>query len=317
MLLVRDLLPDARRVLGQCSTETLLSRLTDATEILANKADFDPLLGSVDITTGDGKYVTLPRLVETVLALNISGIPSFPRDRWAEFHLNGLGSDCRDSCEFFWDDKGDYPLFRDPTIPVRLVATVTAAADLTKEVWVFGYDQNGNWVFSTDGSGNTVEGYKLSVFNGAVTVPPSAPLFSRIVTVRKDETSGFVSLYGYPDGGSTGTLYGYYEPFETLPQYRRIRLSKNACWVRLQFRRKVFRLRSETDFIPLHSKVSLMLMLKSLQKLDTDRIEEADAYERKAVQFLVEEQFSRNPPASAPIQVNVMNGIVAQDDRLD
>lgn len=317
MLLVRDLLSDAKRVLGQCSNESIISKLSDATEILANKSNFDPLLGMVDIATGDGKYVTLPRLVETVLALNISGIPSFPRDRWAEFHLNGLGSDCRDSCDFYWDDKGDYPLFRDPTVPVRLVATVTAAADLTKEIWVFGYDRDGRWVYSQDGSGNTVEGYKLSVFNGAVTVPPSAPLFSRVTAVRKDETSGFVAIYGYADGSPSGTLLGYYEPFETLPQYRRIRLSKNACWVRVQFRRKVFRLRTETDLIPLHSKVALMLMLKSLQKLDTDRIEEADAYERKAVQYLVEEQFSRNPPVTSPIQVNVMNGIVAQDDRLD
>ncbi len=317
MLLVRDILPDARRVLGQCVTEALISKLSDATEILANKSNFDPLLGVVDLTTGDGKYVTLPRAVETVLALNISGIPSFPRDRWAEFHLNGLGSDCRDSCDFYWDDKGDYPLFKDPTVPVRLVGTVESAADLTVEVWVYGYDTNGKWVYSTDGSGNTVEGYKLSVFNGAVTVPPSAPLFRQIVRVRKDESKGFVSVYGYADGSSTGTLYGYYEPFETVPQYRRIRLSKNACWVRVQFRRKVFRLRTETDLIPLHSKVALLLMLKSLQKLDTDRIEEAEAYERKAVQYLVEEQFSRNPPVTSPLQVNVMNGVVAQDDRLE
>lgn len=317
MLLVRDLLPDARRVLGQCSTEALISRLSDATEILANKSNFDPLLGVVDIATGDGKYVTMPRVVETVLALNISGMPSFPRDRWAEFHLNGLGSDCKDSCDFFWDDKGDYPIFRDPITPVRLVAVVETAADLTHEFWVYGYDHEGNWVYSTDGLGNTVEGYKLSVFFGAVTVPASAPLFSRIVTIRKDETKGYVSLYGYPDGSVSGGLYGYYEPFETLPQYRRIRLSKNACWVRVQFRRKVFRLRTETDLIPLHSKLALMLMLKGLQKLDTDRIEEAEMYERKAVQYLIEEQFSRNPPVTSPLQVNVMNGVVAPDDRLD
>ena len=35
MILVRDIIPDAKRVLGQCGNETIFSKLSDATEILA------------------------------------------------------------------------------------------------------------------------------------------------------------------------------------------------------------------------------------------------------------------------------------------
>lgn len=316
MILVRDIIPDAKRVLGQCGNETIFSKLSDATEILANKSDFDPLLGWVDITTSSGKTVTLPREVETVLALNISGYPSFPRDRWAEFHLNGLGSDCRDQCTYFWDDKGDYPLFREPTVPVRLVATVANAADTTIELWAYGYDSDDKWVYSTV-DGQTVEGYRVPVFFGSPTIDNAAPLFKKVTTIRKDVSKDYVTLSGYPNGEVTGTTYGFYEPFETQPQYRRLILSTSATWVRIQFRKKVFRIRTETDYIPLHSKYALLLMLKSLQKLDQDRIEEAEAYEQKAVRYLIDEQFSRNPPTGAPIQINNTNGLVDPSDRMD
>lgn len=315
MLLVRDILPDARRVLGQCGSELLFSKLSDATEILANKSDFDPLIGWVDIITSAGKTVTLPREVETVLALNISGYPSFPRDRWAEFHLNGFGSDCRDQCTYFWDDKGDYPLFREPTAPVRLVATAVSA-DAVCEIWAYGYDVNDNRIYSTV-DGETVDGYRVPVFSGVPVVDSAAPLFKKVVAIRKDVSKDYVSLFGYENGEPTGTLFGYYEPFETQPQYRRLVLSTSATWVRIQFRRKVFRIRSETDYIPLHSKYGLLLMLKSLQKLDQDRIEEAEAYEQKAVRYLIDEQFSRNPPTTAPIQVNATNSLVDSRDRMD
>lgn len=316
MILARDILPEARRILGACSQETLLSRLSDATEILANKADFDPLLGWVDIVTSAGKVVTLPREVETVLALNISGQPSFPRDRWAEFHLNGRGSDCSDSCVFFWDDKGDVPIFRDPTATVRLYGIVENPQDLTAELWVYGYDENDQKIFSTV-AGETVEGYRVTLTDGLVVLDPTAPLFKKITAVRKGVTKGFVRLVAYEDGAITGTDIGLYEPFETEPQYRRIILSTSACWVRIQYRKKVFRLRSDTDYIPLHSRYAVLLMLKSLEKLDKDRIEEAEAYERKAVQMLLDEHFTRNPPASAPVQVNMTNGLVPTWDRLD
>ena len=315
MLLVSDVFDEVSRVMRACDDATVYNRISDATEILCNKADIDPLLGFVDITTGGSRKFTLPREVDTVLAVNFSGKPSFPRNRWAEFHLNGLGGDADQTCEYFWDDKGDYPLFVDPTSPIRLVAVSTNAADVgTTELWAYGYDENGRRVVSTVG-GQTVDGYKVPLYAASTPAGGADPKFSRVVCIRKTATKGFVSLYGADDASST-SLFGEYEPDEQLPQYRRITLSRDAQWVRVQFRRKVLRVSRPSDRIPLHSRYALMLMVKALQKYDDDKIEEAVAYEGQAVKLLMEKQQASNPPGGPSFQISNATRLISSRDRL-
>jgi len=314
MLLVSDVYDEVSRVMGQCDDAATLSCISDATEILCNKTDIDPLIGWVDINTAGGRAITLPREVDTVLALNISGVPSFPRDRWAEFHLNGKGTDCGPSCTKYWDDKGDHPIFADPTEPVQLTG-VAVADDAEAEVWAYGYDANDKRIFSTDEDDNTVDGYKVVLSESPAAPDPTAPFFKRITEIRKSVTKGFVSLYGNNEDSET-TLLGQYEPFETLPKYRRLLISSEACWVRIQFRRKVFRVTTQTDRIPLHSRYALLLMCKALQKFDDDKIDEAKIYEEKAVALLLEKQLASNPPVSPSMQVSPHSTLVDRHDRL-
>lgn len=409
MLLVSEIFSEVERVLRACDDATVYNRISDAAEILCNKADIDPLLGWVDITTGGSRAFTLPREVDTVLAVNFSGRPSFPRNKWAEFHLNGLGnSDDTQQCEKFWDDKGGFPLFLDPDpdAPVRFAASTTAAGDAAEgELWVYGYDENDRWVVSTV-EGATVDGYKV-VLSSTPTAPVwAAPFFKRVTAVRKTASLGFWSLWGtsggtyltvagsgsadtdgrYPPAGDllngrphyyrngiidvssrhlywtgsawvidqlfttlyTGTatenpwdatwsvssgdapapgvsvtsgtaataLHGEYQPAETVPSFRRIRISQDAEWVRVAYRRKVFRVSAQTDLIPIHSRYALMLMVKALQKYDDDKIEEAAAYEAKAVSFLMEKQTASNPPGGPSFQVSNATRLISGRDRL-
>lgn len=315
MLLVSDVYSEVQRVMGDCDDASVFNRISDATEVLCNKTDIDPLIGWVDIVTTGGKAITLPREVDTVLALNISGVPSFPRNRWAEFHLNGLGSDASDQGRFFWDDKGDYPLFKDPEEPVQFTALAAHAGDVAEgEIWVHGYDFNDRKVTS-EVDGAVVDGWKVPLSGSLEGPAPDAPVFKRVTGVRKKPSLGYVSLYGTTSGGDVA-LYGDYEPSETLPQYRRILLSTSACWARIQYRRKVFRVTSQTDRIPLHSRMALMLMCKALQKYDNDKIEEGDLYERKAVALLVEKQLASNPPSSPSIQISETTTLVGHCDRM-
>lgn len=303
--------------MGQCDDASTFNRISDATEILCNKTDIDPLIGWVDINTAGGRAITLPREVDTVLALNISGKPSFPRDKWAEFHLNGKGTDCGPTCTKYWDDKGDYPIFADPTSPVQLtgVAIADDVADEDVELWAYGYDAADKRIYSTDGEGNTVDGYKIVLTTSPAAPDPTAPYFKRITEIRKTVTEGYVLLYGTNEDTET-SLLGQYEPTETLPKYRRILISSEACWVRIQYRRKVFRVTSQTDRIPLHSRYALMLMCKALQKYDDDKIDEGRAYEEKAVGYLIEKQHASNPPVSPSIQVSNLSTLVDPDERL-
>lgn len=313
MLLVSDVFEEVSRVMRGCDDDTVYNRISDATEILCNKADIDPLIGWVDITTGGSRAFTLPREVDTVLAVNFSGKPSFPRDRWADFHLNGRGIDTDQTSEYFWDDKGDWPIFVDPENPVQLVAVSSSDSDTAGEVWAFGYDENDRRIVSNIG-GKAIDGWKVPLYSTITAPANDAPKFKRIVAIRKSVTKGFISLYGTDD--TSTEKYGEYEPDETLPKYRRITLSRDVEWVRLQFRRKVFRVTRRSDRIPLHSRYALMLMVKALQKYDDDKIEEATAYEAQAVRLLMEKQLASNPPTGPSFQVSNATRLVSDRDRM-
>lgn len=316
MLLVSDVFAEVSRVMRACDDATVYNRISDATELLCNKSDIDPLIGWVDIVTGGSRYFTLPREVDTILALNISGRPSFPRNRWAEFHLNGFGTDETTRCPEFWDDKGDFPLFVDPSSPVQFAASTPVTADLAAgELWVYGYDENDRRVFTEQG-GNVVDGYKVELFDTPTLPAANAPFFKRVVAVRKTVSDGFFSLWGTTADAVT-SLYGEYQPSETLPAFRRIKISQDAEWVRAMFRRKVFRVSAQTDFIPLHSRYALMLMVKALQKYDDDKIDEGIAYEEKAVQMLLEKQRATNPPGGPTMQVSNATRLVSNYDRMN
>ena len=316
MLLVSDIFSEVSRVMRGCDDTSVYNRISDATEILCNKADIDPLLGWVDIVTGGSRYFTLPREVDSVLSVNISGRPSFPRNKWAEFHLNGLGTDETAKCQDFWDDKGDFPLFVDPSSPVRFAASTSDASDVgTAEIWVYGYDENDRWVMSTDLGGDPIDGYRVTLTSSPSIPDPSVPLFKRVTTVRKTPSKGFFSLWGTTAANVT-SLYGEYVPADTLPAFRRIRISKDAEWVRVAYRKKVFRVSSQTDLLPLHSRYALMLMVKALQKYDDDKIEEAVAYESQAVKFLMEKQTATNPPGGPSFQVSNTSRLTQPSDRL-
>ncbi len=315
MILVADIFDEVKRIMGQVEDASTYSRISDAVEILCAKTEIDPLLGWVDINTGGGRAITLPREVDTVLAMNISGVPSFPRNRWAEFHLNGRGSDTTASTTYFWDDKGDAPIFIDPPSPVQLAGVSTDTTDVSIcELWVYGYGIDDRRIVSTVGS-RTVDGYRVPM--AAVPTAPdvNAPFFKRITEVRKTSTKSFVSLYA-TTATLESALIGEYEPSETLPKYRRIYLSQDACWVRIQFRRKILRVNSLGDRLPIHSRYALMLMCKALQKFDDDKIDEGMKYEEKAIKILIEKQLASNPTVSPSIQMNGMGTLVDQTDRL-
>lgn len=301
--------------MGAIDDATVYNRIADAVELLCAKTEVDPLIGWVDINTGGGRAITLPREVDTVLSMNISGVPSFPRNRWAEFHLNGRGSDTTASTTYFWDDKGDAPIFIDPTEPVQLTAVSTDTDDVAScEVWVYGYGPDDRRITSTV-SGITVDGYKVTLSSTLTAPVTSIPFFKRITEVRKSVSKSFVSLYATTEAAVTGII-GEYEPTETLPKYRRIYLSQEACWVRIQFRRKILRVSAQSDRVPIHSRYALMLMCKALQKFDDDKIDEGMKYEEKAIKLLIEKQLASNPTVSPSIQMNGMATLVDQTDRL-
>lgn len=314
MFQVQDIEADVKRVLGGCNDTEFFSRLNHAVEILSTESEWDPLLGYVDVRVNGNGYATLPPEVGTPLSVDIDGSPAQGHDWLFKFHLNGPGVGFTKS-NYHWIDGRPVCVFRDPdSAGVRLVAEIEHPGDEGKSFRVFGYGVNGDWIRTVE-DGNIVDGFLVPLVLGTRTLNANSPLISRISRIQKDATNGVVRLYQRLAG--VDTRIGKYFPLERDPQYRRIQVSKTCSWARVAFRKGEVELTKRTDLIPLHSKYAIVLMVKALKKMDDDRIDEAEAYQKQAVRLLTRKQETVDIPGGPSVQMAQTNLLADRSDRME
>lgn len=295
---------EARKIIGSCDNDAFFLKCSEAVNLLGNCADLEGWKGWLDLCIANcDLFVTLPREVGTVLAVNIGGRPSLGKDQLFSFHLNGPG-DCATPCSFSWMDQGAWhSTYRDLTTPSKLVAYVASNDDNGKSLVVFGYDSAGNRLKRTVG-GQQLDGYQVPTVYGYAMPDVDAPVIARIVGVQKAETLGPVRLSTVDDDGVSGTLLGVYEPDECLPQYRRIKLGRPTSWARIFYRKSRPQITSMYDRIPLVSETAFFSALRSIKKrLDSDHAG-AIEWEADAKRLEIEAQQTLEAPLLRPPQVS-------------
>lgn len=311
--LVTDIFDEAKKIVGSCNEDTFFRWLTDAISLISNKMDPESLRGYLDICTTGGNCVTLPREVLTVLAVNIGGRPTLGKDVLFSFHQNGPG-DCRGNCAWSWYDQGGaHFTYKDIVEPVKLVAYLQRPEDTGSKLIVYGYDDAGNRL-RHQVSGQWIDGFPIPTIYGYAIPDSSMPKIARIVGIVKDRTVGSVRLSTIDDSGVTGTLLGVYEPDETLPQFRRIKLQRNCGWVRIAYIRVNPKILAKTDLIPLRSRTAFLLALRALKFYNDQSLGEAQTYEANAVRLEVEAQQNAEAPLFHPIQVLDLNNLQDKTD---
>jgi len=161
-MLVSEIMPDIREILGRADDATIFRRLTDAVTVLSNKGRWNPCLGYVDICAAtDRGTFTLPWDVDTPLAVMIDGQPMIMRNKWAEFHINGDAGMQR--VNYTWDDTGRFATFRDMIEPSRLICVADLQTDLNRKIRVIGYDQEGRYIRSQNPDGSFIDGFYLPI----------------------------------------------------------------------------------------------------------------------------------------------------------
>jgi hypothetical protein len=298
----RDLLEDAKRILGACSLPDIYGKMTDAVQILANTGEFDPLLGVIDICVSN-QLVTLPREVYTVLAVNIGGRPAVGRDATFQFHLNGPG-DCLETCALGWRHFGLVPTYRPMQRPGKLVAFLSEEEDENAELWAYGYDNANRWITSRGPRGEVVDGYQVPTIVGYAVPDADAPLFSRVSRIRKAPTIGSVRLSSFDADATTGTQLGVFDYDETEPSYQQIKLERSTDWIRVMYRRRVYEIKSLDAQIPLPSPVAVKMMIHALKYYDEGNVAQAAGFEATARRFLAEAVRAITPPTRSTPQIN-------------
>jgi|KBSSwiStaDraftv2_1062776.scaffolds.fasta_scaffold37473_3 hypothetical protein len=311
MFQAKDIFDDAKDIFGICREEKLFRWMTDAIRMLANKGDIDPLVGALDICV-QNKCVTLPREVETVLGVNLAGRPALGHNELFSFHLNGPG-DCKNRCDYSWFDELPAVTYKDIICPGRLVAFVDKPEDSGVELRVFGFD-NQNKPLQTLEDGVWTDGLLVPTIFGYAVPASTDPLVSRITDIVKGPSAGIIRLSTYDNSSSSGTLIGIYDPDETHPRYRRIKISRGCPWVRIVYRKKSFDITSLNTRILLHSRFALVMAMKAVKfYLDSD-VANGMQFEAHASRILTEQEGALVSPNAMPMQVEDRNSIMQKDD---
>lgn len=315
MIIVSDIFADIQAVLGTCDEAVTYNKINEAQEELANLGNWDPLTVSLDICT-QGCEITLPDDLEVPLAINVGGRPSNFRNKWFEYHLNGPGTECcSGSCSFSWNDKGEFPTFRDPIKPSQIAVYPEIEESIGSNLRVYGYDENDKWIMTEDSNGVMQDGYDVPIIFGLGAGLTTGQLVKRITRLSKPITNGFIKIVALdPGSASGGVLLGLVRPNITNPSFRRITVSgsgtqfltssTSTCttWVRMRARKKTFKVSQLSDSIPLNSVTALKMMCMAIKKYEADLIQEYAAYFNTAREALMREQKTRSGPNQIKIQ---------------
>lgn len=319
MIIVADIYDEAAQIFEQgiIGQKTLFDKITTAIEVLANKAQWDSLVGYADIWKSDtteeenysGKgngFFVLPRDVERILALNVCGSPKEARNKWYEFHLNGSGErNYSSGCT--WDDVGTVVTVNrlpiDPDTkkitPTTLYAQPASSEDDGTEVRIFGIEElsDGSWVeVYRDG----VRGWLCPCVDGSESPGSNPPQFVRIDRITKAESTGFISLFRSDD-----VLMGYWEPDELEPNYQMIKVnSGRERRIRIRYRRRWRKISSLYDPIFIRSRIAILNMLRALKAQEAGNTSGAIEMENLAVQYIKDEQRAMDPVGRSGLQIN-------------
>ena len=288
-IIASDIYDDACKIVGPIGRQHVFDKITEALSILSRKAQWDSLRGYVDIVTDQYSYVTLPRYVESVIRLNINGRPTEMRNKWFQFHLDGPGDDWA-TCGS-WEDVGEVATLRDAPYTVQLTAVPDSPSDDGKIIWVYG-SFRGKRVATWGEDGTVVDGMPITIqSDGEALGPVEIDIIERIT---KPQTDGFVRLIAQDTAGLESFLVGYYYPDETEPKYRRIKLPRGCETVRIMYRKRHLKITALTDPIHLRSKTAILTELRALDALEKGDVASAEAFEMKAVKYLLEENAINN-----------------------
>lgn len=293
MPLVSEIADRASQAFGGCQGTLFYSMLTDAVRALNNKGITDLQLAEADFCVYDG-LVTLPPEVDAIQSVLVDGQPTFLRSQWYQYSLSGSGwKECTPNG--YGDELGLVSTYRDPSIPVYLVAQVENIQDNNSVVWVRGWDATGKRITTLDGNGNVRDGFLVPTLKGFQSRNPDAPPIAKIdfITLQGPTTASvtrerkdFIRLVAIdPADNSSVTEIGYYQPWETSPRYRRLRV-KAKSWVRVKYRRRDIELRGPNDWINVENREALLLMCKAVKFRSDGQYELARSAEVEAVRIL-------------------------------
>jgi hypothetical protein len=310
MIIASQVFNQVGRVLGTCDEGYVYDVLTRAVELLANKPTktnilWDPMLIYVDIPIVQNYYICLPPHVEKPVKININKQPSFTRNQFFEFSINGPGSQDPES-GFSWQDRGWNCLQKPwPASGDYLFIGSTNSNDNNTEVLVniINEDRSTTWLTVFIGQATTVKAYGIQ-------------------EVSKPVTLGTLQLYSGPFIIQS-KLVANWGPTVLYPQFEWIKLSQAGVSAKILARRRTYVISEPTDVIPLSNRQAVITACIAIKSYDTLNWDDGSTAEQNAFRFLDEDQAARNlfqrvsnmaeTTPTLNLQINTRDAIIVAD----
>lgn len=178
-----------------------------------------------------GPYITLPREIARLEAVNVIDHPVSIVNQFAEYLQFGNGRMpklhrscvCGGACDV--RSRNNAVTFTDLTnAPQQIVIFSTNASDNGKRVLIQGLDAAGNVIYTRDGGNQTVGLFVTLAAPFAVAYLPGSPTpmqFAAITGIQKDVTQSPIQIFQQDPVDGTQVLLHTMEPGEQTAWYRR------------------------------------------------------------------------------------------------
>jgi len=295
-LIVQDIQSTIARVVGVCVDDPrVYDYINQACRRLLHKGLWAGAYGRFTINTVGG-CITWPRQIETIEAVaDCCGVGTV-RNQWFEFQESGYGllgenSACAGKQLV---DRGTVVSYRDMSgglnSYIRVYPGDASDVGVGKTITLQGVDQNGQWIRTQSGS-VWIDGEKLTL---ALPYVQSTKKFTSLTGVIRDATNTVSRLYEYNATTLLELDVAVYDPDETLPQYRRSYLadrcsSDDSKPVTVMAKMRHVNATGVNDYLIPPSPDAIKLMVMAIRKEENDLIQEAVAYEAKAIQAVQEQ----------------------------
>lgn len=222
-----------------CSDDVRVTEfVNEATQRLLTKGHWWGSYARIRFCATDG-CLTMPPQVASIERASICGSAVRVHDQWYEFLENGFGirhelgngstsgndsvsCNCGVACFGMGEalQRGTFPTFADiqgTNKKIRIICDLLG--DVGKEILLLGYDENGNWIRTTqDGVIKDGEIVLLAQNNGTT----SNQFFSVLTDIQAPaDLDGQWWLYEYNNDDATLRMLGHYQYFEQRPNYQR------------------------------------------------------------------------------------------------
>lgn len=196
-----------------------LPQLNAARERILGAGKWLGTIRKAAFNASERSYITLPRDAEALLGILVNRGNYALQGMYFEYLVGGPEGipDPPPDNGYLLDLGPNFCTLVDITTAGTVRLKTTSNEDVGKTITLYGLDEDGNQLYSADGTlGETLT---LAATNSSVT---STLTFAQLTSVSKPVTVGDVEIYSVV--GATETLLSTYQPGEKNPLYRRYQL---------------------------------------------------------------------------------------------